>query len=94
MTSNVHSYQVDSCETIHRVLDQEIPNELLDNVLHYILGFIVRSLLPKLKCKKCRSKLLLDADDPHSFKPLQYPIHAYFMCFKQRGGLLFPSNLY
>ena len=49
-------------------------------------------LLPKPKCKECRSELLLNADDPHSFKVLEYPIHAKFTCFKQRGGLLLPST--
>ena len=73
-------------------LDKETPNELQDNVLYNIPGLIVRSLMPKLKCKECRSELLLDAGDPHSFKVSGYPIHAKFACFKQRGGLLFPSR--
>ena len=48
-------------------LDQESPNELLDNVLYYIAGFVVRSLLKSLKCVDCRSALLLDVDNPMPF---------------------------
>ena len=65
ISSDKHSYQVDSCETILIQLGQETPNMLLDNLLYYISGFIVISLLPKLECKECRSEMLLDADDPH-----------------------------
>ena len=92
ITSDEYSCHVSSCETIPIGLDQETPNDLLNNVLYYISGFIVRYLLPKLKYKECRSELLLDADDPHSFKASEYPRHVKFTCFKQRGGLLFPST--
>ena len=51
----------------------------------------MRSLLPKLKCKECRSELCFHTDDPHSFRALDLPIFANITCFKQRGGLLFPS---
>ena len=73
-------------------LDQESPNELLDNVLYYIAGFVVRSLLKGLKCDGCRSALLLDADDPHALHKGRYPLHAKLACFKQSGGLIFPSQ--
>ena len=73
-------------------LDQESPNELLDNVLYYIAGFVVRSLLKVLKCGDCRSALLLDADDPHALHKEQYPLHAKLACFKQSGSLIFPSQ--
>ena len=73
-------------------LDHESPNELLDNVLYYIAGFVVRSLLKVLKCGDCRSALLLDADDPHALHKEQYPLHAKLACFKQSGGLIFPSQ--
>ena len=65
-------------------LDQESPNELLDNVLYYIAGFVVRSLLKVLKCGDCRSALLLDADDPHALHKEQYPFHAKLACFKTK----------
>ena len=89
ITSDKHVYQVDSCETMLTELHKETPNELLDNVLYYISGFIVRSLLPKLKSKECRYELLLDAGDPHSFTALEYTKHTKLTCFKQRSGLLF-----
>ena len=72
-------------------LDQESPNELLDNVLYYMSGFLVKSILKTPKCAGCRSELLLDVDDPNGFKAVSYRIHAKFTCFKQNGGLLFPS---
>ena len=90
--SDEYSYQVDSHETMLIEQDQETPSELLGNVLYYISGFIVRSLLPKLKCKECRYELLLDVDDPHSFKASECPIYAKFTCIKQRDGLLFLST--
>ena len=49
-------------------VDQDIDNGLLDNVMYYILEFTVRSLEQKLKCKKCNSELLHDADHQHSFR--------------------------
>ena len=73
-------------------LDQESPNELLDNVLYYIAGFVVRSLLKSLKCIDCRSALLLDVDDPHALHKDRYPLHAKLTCFKQNRGLIFPSQ--
>ena len=48
-------------------------------------------MLKKLKCEDCWSELLLDVNDPHGFKAASYPIHAKFTCFKQNGGLYFPS---
>ena len=29
--------------------------------------------------------------NPNGFKAVSHPIHAKFTCFKQNGGLLFPS---
>ena len=72
-------------------LYQESPNELLDNVLYYISRFLVKSILKTLKCADCRYELLPDFDDPNGFKAVSYPIHTKFTCFKQNGGLLFPS---
>ena len=47
-------------------------------------------MLKKLECEDCQSELLLDVNDPHSFKAASYSIHAKFTCFKQNGGSLFP----
>ena len=48
-------------------------------------------MLKKLKCEDCQSELLLDVNDPHGFKAASYPIHVKLTCFKQNGGLYFPS---
>ena len=72
-------------------LDHQLPNELQDNVLYYISGFVVRDLISKLKCKDCTGELFLDPRDPHALKVTDYPIHAKFTSFKQKGGLIMPS---
>ena len=72
-------------------LDEESPNDLLDNVLFYITGFLVRPLLQKLTCNTCKSALLLDLTDPNATKYPQYPLYAKFTLLKQKGGLIFPS---
>ena len=72
-------------------IDHECPDCLQDNVLYYISGFIVRSLLRQLQCTNCGSMFLLDSDDPHAFRMSSYPIQARFTCFKQQGGLIFLS---
>ena len=74
-----------------RQLDQESLNELQDNVLYYISGFVVRASISKLKCKECIGELLLDPRDLHALKGTDYPIHAKFTYFKQKGGLILPS---
>ena len=82
---------ITSCEAMLIQMDDESPNDLLDNILYYISGFLVRSLMKTLKCTKCRSELLLNQDDPHALNTVEYPIHAKFTLCKQKGGLLLPS---
>ena len=41
-------------------MDETSPNDLRDNILYYISGFLVRKMLPNVKCRKCRQELLLD----------------------------------
>ena len=81
-----------SCEEMLIQLDQESPNELLDNVLYYIAGYVVRAVMKKLKCTECKSALLLAANNPHALDRESYPLQAKFTCYKQNGGLLFPSQ--
>ena len=50
-------------ESLMRYLDSELRNELTDNVLYYIAGFIVKSLLQKLECGNYKAELLLNASD-------------------------------
>ena len=71
-------------------IDHEFPDSLQDNVLYYISGFIVRSLLKQLQCTVCRSELLLDVHDPHALRRYSFPVSIQFQ-FKQQGGLIFPS---
>ena len=74
------------------MIDDLVPNDLLDNILYYISGFIVRSLLPKLQCSKCKEASLLDSTDQTTFKMVGFPVYARFTQSLQRGGLTFPSS--
>ena len=49
-------------ESLMRYLDSELRNELTENVLYYIAGFVVKSLLQKLECG-CKAELLLNESD-------------------------------
>ena len=79
------------CEKMMNTLDQESPNELLDNILYYIGGHIVQKLLTKVYCTSCRSALLLNPENPHGHAMSSYPMPAKFTVIKQKGGLIFPS---
>ena len=74
------------------MIDYLVPNDLLDNILYYISRFIVRSLLPKLQCHKCKEALLLDSTDPTAFKMAGFHVYAKFTQSLQRGGLTFPPS--
>ena len=50
-------------ESVMRYLDSELWNELTDNVLYYIAGFIMKSLLQKLECDNCKAEPLLNESD-------------------------------
>ena len=84
------SEEILSCEAMLIQLDEESPNDLLDNVLFHIAGFLVRPLLQKLTCNTCKSALLLDPTDPNATKYPQYPLYAKFTLLKQKSGLIFP----
>ena len=71
--------------------DLNSPNILRDNVLYYISGFIVSSLLSKLDCSSCRSELLLDLNDCYVLNMSSFPFYAMFADSKQKGGLVFLS---
>ena len=74
------------------MIDDLVPNDLLDNILYYISGFIVKSLLPKLQCSKSKEALLLDPTDPTAFNMAGFPVYAKFIQSLQRRGLTFPSS--
>ena len=50
-------------ESLMTYLDSELRNELTDNVLYYIAGFVVKPLLQKLECGNCKAELLLNESD-------------------------------
>jgi len=53
-----------------------------DNVSVYIAGFVIRKLMPKLKCSECRELLVGVANAPS----------AGFLHLKDNGGLVKPSD--
>ena len=68
------------------------PHPLKDNILYYIAGYIVQSLLAKVSCETSNGELLLDTTDAHASQLSVGPLCAKFTAFKQRGGLVFPST--
>ena len=72
-------------------IDDQSPNCLQDNILYYIGGFIVHTLLQELQCTKCKKELLLDPDNPAAANMMQYPVYAKFTRWKQYGKLVLPS---
>ena len=74
------------------MIDDPVPNDLLDNILYYISGFIAMSLLPKLQCSKCKEALFLDPTHPTAFTMDGFPVYAKFIQSLQRAGLTFPSS--
>ena len=91
MVENNTEHENLESERMMIAMDHEFPDCLKDNVLYYIFGFLVRSLLKQLECMICRSELLLDVDDPHARTRSVYPTQARFTCFKQESGIIFPS---
>ena len=78
-------------ETMLIDIDERSPNDLKDNVLYYIVGFIVRKILPNINCTDCRQELLLDPSDPRALKVVEFPVYSRFTQSLQRGGLTLPS---
>ena len=78
-------------ESLMRYLDSELRNELTDNVLYYIAGFIVKSLLQKLECGNCKDELLLNESDAWDVQIANYPVFAELTFFKQKQALTLPS---
>ena len=59
---------------------------LVDNATGYIAGWIVRKVLPKLKCDTCRACLLAAAIPRQHLKSYQ------LLSLKNNGGLVIPST--
>ena len=62
-----------------------------NNILFYVFGFLVSSLLSKLHCVSCKSKLLLDRNNCYALNMSSFPFYAKFAVSRQKGGLVFPS---
>jgi hypothetical protein len=56
----------------------------VENVCSYIAGFVVRKLMPRLKCTNCRELLVA--------LPRTDASHNYFLKLKDNGGLVTPSE--
>jgi len=54
----------------------------VDNVCVYIAGFVVRRILPKLKCTECRELLV----------GVECESNTGFLCLRDNGGLIRPST--
>ena len=76
-------------ESLMKYLDSELQNELTDNVVHYIAGFTVKSLLQKLECGK--AALLLNESNARDVQIANYPVFTKLTFFKQKKALTFPS---
>ena len=63
-------------------LDDEFLNVLRDNIQYYSTGY---------KYVNCKAQLLLNFQDPKGFNMSSYPLFARIPCFKQNGGLIYPS---
>lgn len=88
-TCNVHP----QAENEDEFLDVLVlpPDNFVDNIITYIAGFVVRKLLPNVKCDICRGRLLCDANPDAVLMP---HIQTYFdfINLKDCGGLIRPSN--
>ena len=87
---NMHD-EYTAAEHILIHIDDQSPNCLQDNILYYIGGLIVHTLLQELECAKCKKELLLDPDNPTARNMTSYPVFAKFTQWKQYGSLVLPS---
>jgi hypothetical protein len=69
--------------TIHSEL-----SSFVKNVCCYMAGFVVRRLLPRIKCSTCREMLVST-----NLTPRDDACDSQFLLLKDRGGLVKPSRL-
>ena len=71
-----------------------ISKPVQDNILYYIAGYIVRSLMGSVSCESC-SEALIQAKRPkyndHQYSNNFLEPHELLTTVKDRGGLLIPS---
>ena len=73
-------------------LNDESQNDLLDNILRCIAGFIVKNLMKVVQCTNCHEEMLIHRDDPHGYSGISIRRDHLFSLHKQRGGIIFPSS--
>ena len=71
-------------------LDQEDPNDIRDNIMYYIGGYLVARMAAKVSCSSCKLLLFLNPSDPQQHTT-NVPKYALLTARKQEGGLTFPS---
>jgi len=69
-------------------LDSNINNELKNNILYYIAGYIVTKLLKLLKCVSCANSLI-QVTTEHNY--CHQSIYSKLLQFNNNGGLTTPS---
>ena len=66
-----------------------------ENILHYIAGYIVLTLMPRIKCAECKDVLIAKSNERLASSDHNY-VHvltlASFTVFVNGGKLLLPSN--
>lgn len=78
----------DQESSIQPYLNSNFPS-VIDNILVYIAGFVVRKVVKKLQCGICCDSLV-DEYAPHTPGHLSSSYH--FLRLKNRGGLVIPSE--
>ena len=73
-------------------LNDESQNDLLDNILCYIAGFIVKNLMKVVQCTNCHEEMLKHRDDPHGYSGISIRRDHLFSLCKQRGGIIISSS--
>ena len=84
------SDDVKAMEKMMVSLDQEDPNDIRDNIMYYIGGYLVARMAAKISCSLCKLLLFLNPSDPHQHTT-NVPKYALLTARKQDGGLTFPS---
>ena len=60
---------------------------LIENVVVYVAGWVVRKIIPALSCNSCRVSLVSESLSPSHYKESFHLLHL-----KQNGGLVVPSD--
>lgn len=63
-------------------------NELRDNILYYIGGYVLKRFLPYIHCDSCVNSLILTQSE-HNYS--HYYKFSKFLELSQKGGLIVPS---